>query len=84
MNATPEVLFVCVHTAGRSQIAAALTHALSGGRVGVRSAGSDPACNINPAIVTAMAEFGIDRSQTFPKPLTDDAVQHADVVISMG
>jgi protein-tyrosine-phosphatase len=80
----PEVLFVCVHNAGRSQMAAGLTHALSGGRVHVRSAGSDPAEEINPAAVEAMAEFGIDLSQEFPKPLTDEVVEAADVVITMG
>jgi arsenate reductase len=80
----PEVLFVCVHNAGRSQMAAALTHVLSGGRVQVRSAGSEPADRVNPAVVTAMAELGIDISQEFPKPLTDEVVEAADVVITMG
>jgi protein-tyrosine-phosphatase len=80
----PEVLFVCVHNAGRSQMAAALTHALSGGRVHVRSAGSTPASEINPAVVEAMSEIGLDLSQEFPKPLTDEVVQAADVVITMG
>jgi protein-tyrosine-phosphatase len=80
----PEVLFVCVHNAGRSQIAAALTHSLSGGRVHVRSAGSTPADEINPAVVQAMEEVGLDLSQEFPKPLTDEVVQAADVVITMG
>lgn len=82
--ARPEVLFVCVHNAGRSQMAAALTHALSGGRVGVRSAGSHPAERINPAVVSAMAELGLDLRQELPKPLTGSAVAAADVVISMG
>ena len=80
----PEVLFVCVHNAGRSQMAAALTSHLSGGLVQVRSAGSTPANEINPCVVDAMAELGLDLSQEFPKPLTDDAVQAADVVINMG
>jgi arsenate reductase len=80
----PQVLFVCVHNAGRSQMAAGLTHALSGGRVYVRSAGSDPAERINPAAIEAMAELGIDLSQEFPKPLTDEVVEAADVVITMG
>jgi arsenate reductase (thioredoxin) len=80
----PEVLFVCVHSAGRSQIAAALTHSLSEGRVHVRSAGSTPASEINPAVVQAMNEIGLDVSQEFPKPLTDEVVEAADVVITMG
>lgn len=80
----PTVLFVCVHNAGRSQMAAAFTHSLSSGRVTVLSAGSEPASRINPAVVEAMAEVGIDISREFPKPLTDDAVLAADVVITMG
>ena len=80
----PEVLFVCVHNAGRSQMAAALTESLSGGRVHVRSAGSTPATELNPAVVAAMEEIGLDLSQAFPKPLTDEAVEAADVVITMG
>lgn len=80
----PTVLFVCVHNAGRSQMAAAFTHSLGGGRVTVLSAGSEPASCINPAVVEAMAEVGIDISREFPKPLTDDAVMAADVVITMG
>ncbi|MGH2598770.1 MAG: arsenate reductase ArsC [Dehalococcoidia bacterium] len=80
----PEVLFVCVHNAGRSQMAAGLTHVLSGGKVNVRSAGSEPADQINPAVVEAMAELGIDISHEFPKPLTDEVVEAADVVITMG
>lgn len=79
-----EVLFVCVHNAGRSQMAAGLTHQLSGGWVHVRSAGSEPADRINPAVVQAMDELGIDLSQEFPKPLTDEVVEAADVVITMG
>ncbi len=82
--ATPEVLFVCVHNAGRSQMAAALLHHHAGGRVRVRSAGSAPASEINPNVVTAMAELGIDLSRAFPKPLTGEAVEAADVVVTMG
>ena len=78
------VLFVCTHNAGRSQIAAALTYSLSEGRVHVRSAGSTPASEINPAVVQAMEEIGLDLRQEFPKPLTDEVVQAADVVITMG
>jgi protein-tyrosine-phosphatase len=84
MAARPEVLFVCVHNAGRSQMAAGLLDRLGAGRVRVRSAGSDPAETVNPAVVEAMAEVGIDVSKEFPKPLTADAVQVADVVITMG
>ncbi|HEY5476219.1 MAG TPA: arsenate reductase ArsC [Tepidiformaceae bacterium] len=80
----PEVLFVCVHNAGRSQMAAVLTDYLGHGRVKVRSAGSAPAREINPRVVDAMAELGMDLSHEFPKPLTDDAVKAADVVITMG
>ena len=80
----PEVLFVCVHNAGRSQMAAVLTDAMSGGRVDVRSAGSTPASEINPVVVEAMLELGLDLSQEFPKPLTDEAVEAADVVVTMG
>lgn len=80
----PEVLFVCVHNAGRSQMAAALMQALSEGRVHVRSAGSTPASEINPAVVEAMSEIGSDLSQEFPKPLTDEVVEAADVVVTMG
>jgi protein-tyrosine-phosphatase len=81
---TPEVLFVCVHNAGRSQMAAALLDHHANGKVLVRSAGSDPADRLNPAVVAALAEWGIDLSQEFPKPLTDQAVRAADVVITMG
>lgn len=80
----PEVLFVCEQNAGRSQMAAALTDHLAGGRVHVRSAGSLPASELNPAVVTAMTEIGVDLAEAFPKPLTDDVVQAADVVITMG
>jgi protein-tyrosine-phosphatase len=81
---TPEVLFVCIHNAGRSQIAAALLDHHAAGRVIVRSAGSQPAAQLNPAVVEAMAELGLDISKEFPKPLTDDAVKASDVVITMG
>jgi arsenate reductase (thioredoxin) len=80
----PEVLFVCVHNAGRSQMAAALLDHHAKGKVHVRSAGSDPTDQINPAVVAAMDEWGIDLSQEFPKPLTDEFVKAADVVITMG
>jgi protein-tyrosine-phosphatase len=80
----PEVLFVCVHNAGRSQMAAALLDHLGEGRVDVRSAGSDPADRIDPDVVTAMSELGLDVRKKFPKPVTDDAVRAADVVITMG
>ena len=80
----PEVLFVCVHNAGRSQMAAALLDHHAQGRVAVRSAGSAPADTINPAVVDVMAELGLDLSTAHPKPLTDDAVHAADVVITMG
>jgi len=80
----PEVLFVCVHNAGRSQMAAALLDHHANGRVVVRSAGSDPADRLNPAVVAAMAEVGIDLSREFPRPLTDQAVRAADAVITMG
>jgi arsenate reductase len=83
VTAVPEVLFVCVHNAGRSQMAAALLAHHAAGRVQVRSAGSIPAQEINPAVIAAMAEIGLDLSTERPKPLTDDAVQVADVVITM-
>jgi protein-tyrosine-phosphatase len=80
----PEVLFVCVHNAGRSQLAAGLLHHHAAGAVHVRSAGSAPADEINPAVREAMAEIGLDISREFPKPLTDDVVRAVDVVITMG
>ena len=80
----PEVLFVCVRNAGRSQMAAALLDARADGAVRVRSAGSDPGKRINPAVVEALREVGIDVSREFPKPLSDDAVRAADAVITMG
>ncbi|MDO0913295.1 arsenate reductase ArsC [Streptomyces sp. DT2A-34] len=80
----PTVLFVCVHNAGRSQMAAAFLTHLAGDRVQVRSAGSAPADTVNPAVVEAMAEAGIDISAEVPKVLTVEAVQASDVVITMG
>jgi arsenate reductase len=80
----PEVLFVCTHNAGRSQMAAALLDHEAGDRVHVTSAGSQPADQLNPAVVQAMAEIGLDISREFPKPLTTGKVQAADVVITMG
>jgi protein-tyrosine-phosphatase len=80
----PQVLFVCVHNAGRSQMAAVLLAARSEGRVDVRSAGTDPADHINPAVVEAMRELGLDLSREFPKPLADEIVRAADFVITMG
>lgn len=80
----PSALFVCVHNAGRSQMAAAYTRVLSGGEVEVRSAGSAPAESINPAVYEAMLEEGIDLAAERPKLLTSEAVQASDVVITMG
>ena len=80
----PEVLYVCVHNAGRSQMAALLTAHLGGGAVSVRSAGSDPADRVNPLAVAVMAEIGLDMSAELPKQLTDEAVRAADAVITMG
>ena len=80
----PEVLFVCVHNSGRSQMAAGLLDKLADGRVHVRSAGSDPSDQLNPNAVTAMDEVGVDISKEFPKPLTDEVVRAADAVITMG
>ncbi|WP_031063746.1 arsenate reductase ArsC [Streptomyces sp. NRRL WC-3742] len=82
--AVPSVLFVCVHNAGRSQMAAALLARLGGDRVEVRSAGSAPADTVNPAALEALAEVGIDISAETPKVLTTEAVQASDVVITMG
>jgi arsenate reductase len=80
----PEVLFVCVQNAGRSQIAAGLITLRSNGRVGVRSAGSDPAEVVQPHVAEVMSEVGVDLSEAFPKPLTDEVVRAADVVVTMG
>jgi arsenate reductase (thioredoxin) len=80
----PEVLFVCVQNAGRSQMAAGLVTLRSAGAVHVRSGGSAPAEGVNPLVLEAMAEVGVDLSEAFPKPLTDEVVRAADVVITMG
>ena len=84
MADAPQVLFVCTHNAGRSQMAAALLDDQAAGRIRVTSAGSQPASELNPAVVAAMAELGLDISREFPKPLTSDKVQAADIVITMG
>lgn len=84
MSDKPSVLFVCVHNAGRSQMAAAYLAHLGGGAVEVRSAGSQPADQVNPAAVAAMAEEGIDIAAQIPKVLTTEAVQDSDVVVTMG
>ena len=81
---TPEILFVCVHNAGRSQMAAALAQHLSRGRVHVRSAGSQPTGQIHPLAVQVLAEDGIELSEAFPKPLTETVVHAADVIVTMG
>ena len=80
----PEVLFVCVHNAGRSQMAAGFVRKLAGGRVSVRSAGSEPADRLNPAVVEAMAEVGVDLGEEAPKRLSDEYVREADAVVTMG
>ena len=80
----PEILFICVHNAGRSQMAAALAEHLSGGRVHVRSAGSAPTGEINPSTLTVLAERGITLTEGYPKPLTDSVAQAADVIVTMG
>ena len=82
--ATPAVLFVCVHNAGRSQMAAGFLQHLAGDRIEVRSAGSAPADSVNPVAIEAMAEVGIDITANSPKILTTEAVQDSDVVITMG
>ncbi|MDQ0075634.1 arsenate reductase ArsC [Arthrobacter oryzae] len=83
-SAVPEVLFVCVQNAGRSQMAAALLAVEAKGRIHVRSAGSLPEAELDPAVVTVMSEMGLDLSRNYPKPLTDDVVRASDVVITMG
>jgi hypothetical protein len=82
-NGVPEVLFVCVHNAGRSQMAAALLDRYASGKVHVRSAGSTPAEEINPEVIAAMAELGLELPHEFPKPISDEFVKAADVVITM-
>ena len=84
MSVRPTVLFVCVHNAGRSQMAAGLLQELSGGRVEVLSAGSEPKDQINPMAIAVMAELGIDIANNVPKILTVEAVRESDVVITMG
>ncbi len=84
MSATPAVLFVCVHNAGRSQMAAALLEYHAAGRVQVHSAGSSPADRLNPAVLEAMNEIGIDLSARSPQRLSEEAVRAADVVVTMG
>ncbi|GAA2934705.1 arsenate reductase ArsC [Streptomyces enissocaesilis] len=84
MSGRPSVLFVCVHNAGRSQMAAAWLRHLAGDRIEVRSAGSAPAASVNPAAVEAMREVGIDMSAEIPKILTAEAVEESDVCITMG
>jgi arsenate reductase len=80
----PQVLFVCVHNAGRSQMAAALVALRSDGKIDVRSAGSSPADELNPSVIAVMAELGVDLSREVPKALTDDVVGASDVVVTMG
>ena len=84
MSDVPEVLFVCLHNAGRSQMAAALLDHHAEGRVRVTSAGSEPASEVNRAVVAAMEEIGLDLSKEFPKPLTDEVTSAADVLVTMG
>lgn len=84
MSQKPSVLFVCVHNAGRSQMAAAYLTTLGKGEIEVRSAGSMPATNVNPAVLEALKEDGIDISNEIPKVLTTEAVQESDVIITMG
>jgi arsenate reductase len=84
MSPSPEVLFVCVHNAGRSQMAAGYVRKLAGDGVRVRTAGSEPADEINAVAVEAMREVGVDLSEEFPKRLTNESVEAADVVITMG
>jgi len=84
MSQKPIVLFVCVHNAGRSQMAAGFMRELSGGSIEVRSGGSEPGTQINPVAIAAMAEEGIDISQAVPQLMTTDQVRDSDVVITMG
>ena len=81
---TPEILYVCVHNAGRSIAAAVLTEHHGRGRVRVRSAGSAPGSQVNPAVAAVLRERGLDPDQQFPKPLTDEAARAADVIVTMG
>jgi protein-tyrosine-phosphatase len=84
MNSVPEVLYVCIHNAGRSVAAAVLTEHYAGGRVRVRSAGSQPGSQVNPVVAEVLRERGLDPDQQFPKPLTDEAARAADVIVTMG
>jgi protein-tyrosine-phosphatase len=84
MNSKPVVLFLCIHNAGRSLAARVLLDHYAGGRVEVRSAGSEPGENLNPAVVALLIERGLDPEMEFPKPLTDEMAQEADVIITMG
>lgn len=83
-KAVPEILFVCVQNAGRSQMAAALAEYLAPGKVHVRTAGSKPADSINPDVITVLGERGIDLTEAYPKPLSDSVINAADVIITMG
>lgn len=84
MSDVPEVLFACTHNAGRSQLAAALLDHHAAGRVRVRSAGTSPGSEIHPEVRAVLAEIGLDTAREFPKPLTDEDVAAADIVITMG
>ena len=84
MNDIPEILYVCIHNAGRSIAAAVLTEHHGQGRVKVRSAGSQPGSQVNPAVAAVLRERGLDPDRQFPKPLTDEAARSADVIITMG
>ncbi|MEI6620608.1 MAG: arsenate reductase ArsC [Actinomycetes bacterium] len=84
LKETPEILFLCVHNAGRSQMAAAWMDHLSGGKVRVRSAGSAPTGDVNPAAIAAMAEVGIELTEAYPKPMTSDVLRASDVIVTMG
>lgn len=84
MSDVPQILYVCVHNAGRSIAAAILTEYHGQGRVKVRSAGSAPGSEVNPAVAAVLRERGLDPDQQFPKPLTDEAAQDADVIVTMG
>jgi arsenate reductase len=84
MSNVPEVLYVCIHNAGRSVAASVLTEHYAGGRVRVRSAGSQPGSQVNPAVAEVLRERGLDPDRQFPKPLTDEAALAADVIVTMG
>ena len=84
MNAKPVVLFLCIHNAGRSLAARVLLDYYAGGRVDVRSAGSEPAQHVNPSVVALLVERGLDPGKEFPKPLTDEVAREADVIVTMG